>query len=79
MNKEIEEIVKVQDPAYKLFFNDYHAREDYSRTYFRKMNNKQAIIKTAENAQEHGLPDTLLEEYITEMSAWEIISTPEKK
>ena len=78
MNKEIEEIVKVQEPACFYFFNDYHSRADYSTTYFHKLDNKKAIIKTAEDAREHGLPDNLLEEYITQMSAWEIITTPEK-
>ena len=80
MNKEIEEIVKVQDPAYSLFFNNYQAREDYTQagSYFHKLDNKDAIIKTAENAREHGLPDNLLQEYIVEMSAWEIITNPEK-
>ena len=80
MNEEILNILHNQDPAYFLFFNNYQAREDYTQagSCFHKLDDKDALIKTAENARKHGLPDNLLQEYITEMSAWKIMKTPEK-
>lgn len=80
MSEGIQAIKEQQDPAYSNFYNDYRERQNYSQagSYFHKMDNGNALIKTAENAISIGLREELLMEYLINSSAWDVL-TPEEK
>ncbi len=80
MIDEIKNILKNQDFAYHVFYDDSQELNNYKErgSYFYDLDTPKALIKTTENALEHGLTAEKIKEYLENSSAWSVLSYEDK-